>query len=135
MGCARPSQARPGNALDAASSRRMSHRRYGKPVRLGYKGPGSLLCASQRRCLFSRALSSPSSAAALRPSPPALSPLYHRSQHFSICVIPPLPRLSFFPSCPSPRSLHREDLAGSTVVLGILGRHFVALFDKIAADN
>lgn len=32
LGCARP-----GNALDAASSRRMSHRRYGKPVRHGYK--------------------------------------------------------------------------------------------------
>lgn len=27
----------PGNALDAASSHRMSHRRYGKPVRLGCK--------------------------------------------------------------------------------------------------
>lgn len=32
LGCARP-----GNALDAASPRRMSHRRYGKPVRHDYK--------------------------------------------------------------------------------------------------
>lgn len=32
LGCARP-----GNALDAASPRRMSHRRYGKPVRRDYK--------------------------------------------------------------------------------------------------
>lgn len=41
LGLARdaPSQARPGNALDAASSREMSHRRYGKPVRLPFSSP------------------------------------------------------------------------------------------------
>lgn len=47
LGCARP-----GNALDATSSQRMSHRRYGKPVRLGYKSLGALLSAQCGACSF-----------------------------------------------------------------------------------
>lgn len=48
LGWDAPGQTRPGNALDAASSRRMSHRRYGKPVRLGYKDPAARFSAPLR---------------------------------------------------------------------------------------
>lgn len=120
-----PGQARPGNALDAASSRRMSHRRYGKPVRLGSKGPGSLsasLC-SQRRCLFSHSFFS-----VLPPFLPLPSP------HSTVPSLSAQSALFYLPSLSLSFSLRillllYRGLARPTVVLGILKRRFVTLFD------
>lgn len=85
-------QARPGNALDAASSRRMSHRRYGKPVRLDYKAPARSLCLSALSAgVFSATLSS-SRSSVPRPSasPPSLQ---------AVSTFLPVPRLSLSLSC------------------------------------
>lgn len=114
-------QARPGNALDAASSRRMSHRRYGKPVRLDYKAPARSLCLSALSAgVFSATLSSPRSSVP-RPSasPPSLQ---------AVSTFLPVPRLSPAFSLPLIRVSsflfsHRDTRRTKGE---ILNRHFVA---------
>lgn len=142
---AKPGQARPGNALDAASSRRMSHRRYGKPVRLGYKGsgpgpgpgPDSLarsLARSLRRGpagVFSVTLSSPcynfpSSLPLHRPLS-CLFSITAVSTFLSILSLSLSLSLFFFSSRVLLSLLYR-DLAGQTAILGILNRLTCRLF-------
>lgn len=114
-------QARPGNALDAASSRRMSHRRYGKPVRLDYKAPARSLCLSALSAgVFSATLSS-SRSSVPRPSasPPSLQ---------AVSTFLPVPRLSPAFSLPLIRVSsflfsHRDTRRTKGE---ILNRHFVA---------
>jgi len=92
--------ARPGNALDAASSRGMSHRRYGKPVRLGYKAPSLLLSSflSQRRCLSSVSSRPRPFVPPPAPSPTlCLSSIIARSLFYLLSPPPPSPSPSLSP--------------------------------------
>lgn len=133
--------ARPGNALDAASSQGMSHRRYGKPVRLGYKAPSLSLSI----CLFlpvrlsARSLSAgvfsatlPSVPSSSRPSVRPFVPLALPTPcltSITAGTFLPVLSLSLSSSIHLPTALFllpRRDLAGPTVVLSIFNRHFVA---------
>jgi len=118
----------------------MSHRRYGKPVRLGYKAPSLLLSSflSQRRCLSSVSSRPRPFVPPPAPSPTlCLSSIIARSLFYLLSPPPPSPSLSppslsLSFSLSLRRSLYAllllpwRDLTGPTAVFNIFNRHFVA---------